>query len=110
MVGPEGRALGWLLHTAVGGGLLLLAAGVLMARTRPVARRQRLGEWAVAAALLLAALSLGPAWLPVTWPAPVLASVGDASLAVPEKGLPADFVPAETDLFPEEPDWAGPAG
>src|SRR5262249_33473008 len=32
------------------------------------ARRQRLGEWGVAAALLLALLSLAPGWLPVSVP------------------------------------------
>src|SRR5437763_1346495 len=70
MGGWEGRAVGWLLHTAVGGGLLLLVGRVLAARTRAVARRQRLGEWSVTAALVLAALSLGPAWLPLSLPRP----------------------------------------
>jgi hypothetical protein len=54
----EGRALGWLVHTAVGGGLLLLAACAWMRWTRSPARRQRLGEWAVLAALLLAGFGL----------------------------------------------------
>jgi beta-lactamase regulating signal transducer with metallopeptidase domain len=58
----------WWLHSAVGGGLLLLLAGLLMLLTRQPARRQRLGEWGVTAALLLAVLSLAPAWLLIPLP------------------------------------------
>src|SRR6266849_2992855 len=62
---------GWLVRSVVGGGLLLLLTWVLMKRTRQPARRQRLGEWGVAAAVLLAILNLGPGWLPISWlPAP----------------------------------------
>jgi beta-lactamase regulating signal transducer with metallopeptidase domain len=61
----------WLLHTAVGGGLLLLVTAVLMRWTRQPARRQRLGDWGMTAALLVAVLSLvGPSWLVVSWPLP----------------------------------------
>src|SRR5690348_44618 len=59
----ETTAAGWWLHSAIGGGLLLLVAALLMARTRQPARRQRLGVWGAAAALLVAALALAPAWL-----------------------------------------------
>ena len=62
-------ASGWLLHTLAGGGLLLLLAWLWTAWTRQPARRLRVAEWAVAASLLLAVLSLGPAWLVVTTPA-----------------------------------------
>jgi beta-lactamase regulating signal transducer with metallopeptidase domain len=55
----------WLLHTAVGGGLLLLLTGFVIRWTRQPARRQRLAELGLAAALLLAVLSLGPPWLHV---------------------------------------------
>jgi hypothetical protein len=58
---------GWLVRSVVGGGLLLLLTWVLMKRTRQPARRQRLGEWGVVVAILLAVLNLGPAWLPVAW-------------------------------------------
>src|SRR5712691_7293374 len=58
---------GWLVRSVVGGGLLLLLTWVLIKRTRQPARRQRLGEWGVVAAMLLAVLNLGPAWLPVAW-------------------------------------------
>ena len=58
----------WWLHSAIGGGLLLLLVGVLMAVTRQPARRQRLGEWGVTAALIVAVLCLAPAWLLVPLP------------------------------------------
>jgi beta-lactamase regulating signal transducer with metallopeptidase domain len=58
---------GWLVRSVVGGGLLLLLTWILMKRTRQPARRQRLGEWGIAAALLLAVLNLGPTWLPLFW-------------------------------------------
>jgi beta-lactamase regulating signal transducer with metallopeptidase domain len=63
--------LSWLLHTLLGGGSLLLLAWVWMRRLAAPARRQRLGEWAIAAALLLAILSFAPAWLVVTLPSQV---------------------------------------
>jgi hypothetical protein len=66
----------WLAQTLVGGGLLLLLARVLMTWTAQPARRQRLGEWAVVAALLLPLLSVAPAWLvvpvPVEEPVPTI--------------------------------------
>jgi beta-lactamase regulating signal transducer with metallopeptidase domain len=58
-------AASWLLHFTVGGGLLLLVAAVLMRRLPHPAARQRLGEVGLIAALLLAVLSLAPAWLPL---------------------------------------------
>jgi beta-lactamase regulating signal transducer with metallopeptidase domain len=64
---------GWLLRAAVGGGLLLLLIWGLACLTRHPARRQRLGEWGVLAALLVAGLALAPAWLRVplpSWTAP----------------------------------------
>ena len=63
-------ATGWLLHILAGGGLLLLVAWTWAAWTRQPVRRLRVAEWAVAASLLLAVLSFGPAWLVVTTPAP----------------------------------------
>jgi beta-lactamase regulating signal transducer with metallopeptidase domain len=61
-------AASWLLHSAAGGGLVLLVVVVLMRLTRQPARQQRLGECGLAAALAVAVLSLGPAWLIVDWP------------------------------------------
>jgi beta-lactamase regulating signal transducer with metallopeptidase domain len=57
--------LNWWLHTVIGGGLVLLVAGAVMARTRQPARQLRVAEWAVLAALLVTLLSLAPSWLPV---------------------------------------------
>src|SRR5437762_2014099 len=58
----------WLLHTALGGGLLLLVTCVLMRFTRQPARRQRLGDWGLSAALVVGLLSLvGPSWLVIAW-------------------------------------------
>jgi len=56
---------GWLVRSVVGGGVLLLVTWVLMKRTRQPARRQRLGEWGLGGAMLLAILNLLPAWIPV---------------------------------------------
>ncbi len=72
-------ASGWLLHTLAGGGLLLLLAWAWAAWTPQPARRLRVAEWAVAASLLLAVLSLGPAWLVVTTPAPVAPAVASVT-------------------------------
>ena len=64
----------WLLRTLLGGGCLLLLTWLVMGRLAAPALRQRLGEWAMAAALLLALLSVAPAWLIVPLPAEVVAS------------------------------------
>src|SRR5215207_2585541 len=58
----------WLLHVAVGGGLLLLLTWLVSIRVRQPARRQRLAECGVAAALVLAGLCLAPAWLVIPLP------------------------------------------
>ena len=78
-------ASGWLLHTLAGGGLLLLLAWTWAAWTRQPARRLRVAEWAVAASLLLAVLSLGPAWLVVTTPAAVAPAVASVPLPSAER-------------------------
>ena len=81
----------WFIHSAVGGGLLLLLTSIAMRWTTQPARRQRIGELGVAAALIVALLSLAPAWLvfsvpvavvelpaqPTVQPALVLVSVRD---------------------------------
>jgi beta-lactamase regulating signal transducer with metallopeptidase domain len=61
----------WLLHTAVIGGLLLGVTCLLMRWTKQPAKRQRLGDLGMAAALLVAVLSLvGPSWLVISWTRP----------------------------------------
>jgi beta-lactamase regulating signal transducer with metallopeptidase domain len=72
-------AAGWLTHTLAGGGLLLLLGWAWAATTRQPVRRLRVAQWSAAAALVLAALSVGPAWLVITTPAPR----ADASAARP---------------------------
>jgi len=69
MNGTASLILGWWLHTLLGGGVLLLLAWLLMKGIAQPARRQRLAEFALAGALLLAGLSLAPSWLvlPVSW-------------------------------------------
>src|SRR5262245_12062561 len=76
---PDASIGQWLLHSALGGGLLLLLAWVAMRLTRQPARRQRLGEMGLLAALIVSVLSLAPAWL---------------ILRVPESGLSS--APTET--------------
>src|SRR5438552_2854254 len=61
----------WLFRSAVGGGFLLFFAWIAMRWTNQPARRQRVGELAVAGALILALLSFGPAWLVVSVPVAV---------------------------------------
>src|SRR6202043_2934769 len=61
-------ALRWLLHVAGGGGGVLLLTCAVVSRLRQPARRQRVAEWGVVAALLLAGLCLGPSWLLITLP------------------------------------------
>ena len=65
---PWTSVSGWLLHSAVGGSLVLLLTFLLMHWTRQPARRQRLGEFGLMAAMLVGLLSLvGPSWLVVAW-------------------------------------------
>jgi beta-lactamase regulating signal transducer with metallopeptidase domain len=102
----------WVLHACLGGGLLLLVAWVWQCGLRSAARRQRLGEWAVLAALLLPLLGLGPVWLPVVLPAQWFPSASSgverpdqpAARGV-DKQAPAAEVTRESPIDPE-PDWA----
>src|SRR4051812_25630020 len=97
-------AAGWLLHCAAGGGLLLLLTCLLIRRTRQPARRQRLGELGLAAALALALLSARPPWLLVSCP-------GSEPMATREEVPPAPPAPpphAEGPqlAWPDEPEEA----
>lgn len=91
----------WLLHSTLGGGLLLLLAWGLMRRCTQPARRQRLGEWGVAAALLLAVLCFAPPWLNL----PVLAPAVEESACTWEAESTAVLPPslsAEEEYGPDE--------
>jgi beta-lactamase regulating signal transducer with metallopeptidase domain len=94
----------WLARTAAGGGLLLLLAWGLMGLVRQPVRRQRLGEWGLAAALVVAALSLAPGWLvvPLPWPA---ASPAAAPVDVPAPTAPHAAGPL---ALPGAEVWADP--
>jgi hypothetical protein len=105
-------AAGWLLPGVLGGGLLLLVARIVARYAAEPARRQRLGEWAVAAALLAVGLSFGPRWLniplaPAQPPEPVAAvSSPDAVLPAPADPVvpvppPASEAPADANGWVE---------
>jgi beta-lactamase regulating signal transducer with metallopeptidase domain len=91
----------WLLHSAVGGGTLMLLALAVMRWTRQPARRQRLGEWGVAAALMAAGLSLAPAWLWVSVPTPPEINSAPPATSVAEPG--ADTSHEEALFFASTP-------
>src|SRR6516225_8062168 len=86
----------WLLRSALGGGLILLFACIALRYVRQPARRQRLGEMAMAAALLVAILSLAPSWLLFSVPAGSLPIAEHSSSA--DSPLPSHYLPSE-DLF-----------
>jgi beta-lactamase regulating signal transducer with metallopeptidase domain len=65
----------WLLRAAVGGTVVLaLASGAMFLAWQP-ARRQHIGEWGIIAALLVAILSLRPAWLSIPLDTQLFASL-----------------------------------
>src|SRR5436190_23817259 len=91
----------WLLRVALGGGLVLLLTCVAVRLLRQPARRQRVAEWGVAAALALTLLAVAPSWLliPVASPREPIAAAAPA--AQPER---EDLAPAfPIDLLAAEP-------
>ncbi len=105
----------WPVHSALAGGLVLLIGLLLMGLTRQPARRQRLGEFALASALLVAALCTLPAWLPYSIPllpekdtATVAALVAEArpqTFPLPEPAVEAEE-PVDLAAGPSsEDDW-----
>src|SRR5262245_56917793 len=60
----------WLFRTLVGGGGLLLIVWALAKRIGQPARRQRLAEMGIAAALMIAVLAFLPGWIPIALPLP----------------------------------------
>jgi beta-lactamase regulating signal transducer with metallopeptidase domain len=87
----------WLLRSTVGGGLVLLAGWLLLRVVRQPARRQRIGEASVVAALLVTALCALPAriFLTIPW------SIAPAAPASTESPI------AETPAVPEHVPAAG---
>jgi beta-lactamase regulating signal transducer with metallopeptidase domain len=63
-------AFPWLFRTVVGGGILLLLVWAVSGYVCQPARRQRLVETGIAAAVIVALLALLPAWVPVPVPVP----------------------------------------
>ena len=85
---------GWLLPGVLAGGLLLLVTRVLARCAAGPARRQRLADCGVAAALLAVALSFGPRWLsvplsPARPPEPAVEPHADDAPAVVPEPAPA---------------------
>ena len=76
---------GWLVRAGLGGSLLIVGTLLAMRLVRQPARRQRLGELGMLAALVLAALCWAPAWLPLWEPAPPPAATMDIVLAPVEE-------------------------
>ena len=114
------RAADWWLGTAIGGGLVLLVGCLLMRLARQPAARQRLGEYAVLAALVVAGLRLLPSWLPSILPSPGFAGEGPGvkvleNLPSPPTPLPQSlergevFVVAEADPVIDDVPTAAPA-
>ncbi len=88
----------WLLHSAVGGGLLLLLGWTVLRWCRQPARQQYVGESTVLAALLLAVLAVGPPWLiiPVLPLEPTAPDEPTASLSLaPPKREQHDLLPLQ---------------
>jgi beta-lactamase regulating signal transducer with metallopeptidase domain len=90
---------GWLLHSALAGGLVLLLACAGTQLTRQPARRQRLGEWGAAAALLAAVLCAGPPWLYLSLPVSAPAAADPVNAV---SSLPLLPLPVEAEAFPVE--------
>jgi beta-lactamase regulating signal transducer with metallopeptidase domain len=101
----QSAVAGWLIQMALGGGLVLLLARLVMAHVGAPAARGRLGEVGVLSALLLGALALGPRWLPIAlpgWAAPASPVVSKAEPVRPAVPAPLEM---PFDEFPGiEPD------
>ncbi len=101
----QSAVAGWLIQMALGGGLVLLLARLVMARVGAPAARGRLGEVGVLAALLLGALALGPRWLPIAlpaWAAPASPAVSEAAPASPAAPAPLEMPREEFPEFDQE--------
>jgi beta-lactamase regulating signal transducer with metallopeptidase domain len=97
-------AAGWLGHTALVGGAVLLLGWVGVLLVKAPARRQRLAAWAVRAAVLAPVLCLLPAWLTVPAPAFVEEELAPAVRESPPAAPPAEEpAPAATEFAAADP-------
>lgn len=89
-------ALPWLLRTACAGAVVLLLGWLLLRRQADAARQQRLGEWALIAALFVPLVAALPSWLllPAPWPA---APVVTETVVAPAAVVEADDLPLVED-------------
>lgn len=83
----------WLLKTTLAGGVVLLIGTLWMAFTRQPVQRQRIGEFALLAALLVAI----PAALPSWWSLPGASTSSTTNKALFGHSLSSSRVPASTD-------------
>jgi beta-lactamase regulating signal transducer with metallopeptidase domain len=81
----------WMLRAGVGGGAILAVTLLAMRRVKQPARRQRLGEAGLLAALALAVLAVWPAWIPIRYGAAETPRV-DFDIAVLTAMAPAEQV------------------
>jgi hypothetical protein len=66
MYWSNGEPVEWLIRGVAAGAVLLLAGAFALVCVRQPSRRQRLGEFAVLSALVVAVLALFPAWSPLS--------------------------------------------
>jgi len=83
----------WLLKTTLAGGVVLLIGTLWMAFTRQPVQRQRIGEYALLAALFVAI----PAALPSWWSLPGSSSISATNKALFGQSLPSNRVPPAGD-------------
>jgi beta-lactamase regulating signal transducer with metallopeptidase domain len=92
---------GWWLHTALGGGGLLLLTWILAACVRQPARRQWLIESGVGAALILGMMALAPAWILVpVFHEQTTATEPSSAPPVPDAITAPDTDPPRTQTLP----------
>src|SRR5262245_40182932 len=80
---------GWLMRSALGASVLLLIALVLMRWIKEPGRRQRVGEFALLAAVGVCFASLAPSWVVLPWLEPETQVVEQRVLDI-EPVLPAE--------------------
>ncbi|HKB35628.1 MAG TPA: M56 family metallopeptidase, partial [Gemmataceae bacterium] len=101
----------WLLHAALGGGLLLLLTWLAVRRVRQPARQQRLAEWGTVASLVLAVLCLAPSWLVIPLPMKPAEDITPVAEARQEPQTRDEKVVPDAEVPPPAgPDWLAVAG